>query len=224
MFRYLLIICLLLVTSACSPATTESQPVESEETSAEEQEDNHDEDNDDHDEHEDVDEHDDHDDEDEHDDHDDDDNREHGAHEHGAAALTIAWSGNELAIDLETPAYNVVGFEYAPTSEEDIEVLDESVAALEAGNLLQFSPEADCIITTAVVETEMSEAEAEETHSDIDVTYSVVCQTPDKLESLDASGLFTRFPNFEALQVQWISDTQQSATEITADNPIVSFE
>ena len=241
MFRYWLIICLLLmVSTACAPATTESQPVESEEISAAEQEDNHDEENDDdHDEgdnhDEDDDEHGDHKDEDdehedEHDDHDEDDNREHGAHEHGAATLTIAWSGNELAIDLETPAYNVVGFEYAPTSEGDIAQLDESVAALEAGDLLQLSPEADCTVTSAVVQTDLSEAanaeeeEEEETHSDIDVAYTVQCQNPDNLESLDASGLFARFPNFEALQVQWISDTQQSATELTADNPIVSFE
>jgi hypothetical protein len=215
MFRYWLIICLLLIVStACSPATseaTEPQPMESKEMTEEEQADNH---NDEHDN--------------EHDE-EDDDHREHGVHQHGVATLTIAWSGNELAIDLETPAYNVVGFEYTPTSEEEKALLDESVAALEAGDLLQFSPGADCSFTSAVVQTELSEAaheeevEAEETHSDIDVAYAVQCQNPDDLESLDASGLFARFPNFEALQVQWISDTQQSATELTPDDPVVSF-
>jgi hypothetical protein len=97
---------------------------------------------------------------------------------------------------------------------------------------LQLSSEADCTVTSAVVETELSESaheegeeeHEEETHSDIDVAYAVQCQNPDALESLDASGLFVRFPNFEALQVQWISDTQQSATELTADNSIVSFK
>lgn len=217
MFRYLLIIGLLLMAAtACSPTTTEAtepQPTESEEVSGEEheQEDDHDE---------------------EHDEEhaEDEDYREHGAHEHGAAALTIAWSGNELAIDLETPAFNVLGFEYAPSSEEEIALLDESVAVLEAGeDLFQLSPEAECTFTSADVHAEMSETEheegedEEETHSDIDVAYTVQCQNPDDLESLDASGLFDHFPNFEALQVQWVSDTQQSATELTSDNPVVSF-
>ncbi len=214
MFRYLLIICLFLMASiACSSTTSEAiepQPVEIKEVSEEEQEleDDH------------------------NDEHDDEDNipREHGAHEHGAATLTIAWSGNELAIDLETPAFNVLGFEYAPTSEEEKSLLDESVAALEAANLLQLSPKANCTFTSAVVQTDLSEAanaeedEETETHSDIDVAYAVQCQNPDELESLDADGLFARFPNFVALQVQWVSDTQQSALELTADDPIVSFK
>ena len=231
MFRYWLIICLLLIVStACSPATSEAtnpQSGEGEEMSDDDHADDH---NDEHDEHDEEDEHDDHE-EDEHDEHDeDDDHREHGAHEHGAAILTIAWSGNEMAIDLETPAFNVVGFEYAPSAEEEKALLEESVAALEAGDLLQLSAGADCTFISAIVETALSEAaheeeeEAEETHSDIDVAYGVECQNPDDLESLDASGLFARFPNFEALQVQWISDTQQSATELTADDSIVSFK
>ena len=225
MFRYLLIICLLLMAStACSsttPEAVEPQATDREEMSGEghEQEEDHDEEHgDDHDE-----EHgDDHDEE-------DDDHREHGAHEHGVAILTIAWSGNELAVDLETPAFNVVGFEYAPTSEEEKALLDESVAALEAGDLLQLSPEADCTFTSAAVQTELSEAahegeeEAEETHSDIDVAYAVQCQNPENRELLDASALFVRFPNFEVLQVQWVSDTQQSADELTSDDPVVSF-
>ncbi len=225
MFRYLLIICLLLmVSAACSPTAEEAaepQPATGENMSGEEHE-QEDEDNEEHDvEHGEEDEHEEHE--------EDDDHRDHDAHEHGAATLTIAWSGNELAIDLETPAYNVVGFEYAPASEEEKALFEESVAALEAGNLLQLSPEADCTFTSAVVETELDEAEheegeeEEETHSDIDVAYSVQCQNPDDLESLDASGLFDRFPNFEEVQVQWISDTQQSTTELTPDDPIVSL-
>lgn len=221
MFRYWLIFCLLLIVStACSTATSEStepQSAESGEVADNEHADEHNE----HDEH--NNEHDEH----EHDE--DDDYREHGAHEHRAASLTIAWSGNELAIDLATPAFNVLGFEYAPTSEEDKALLEESVAALEAGDLLQLSSGADCTITSAEVHAEMSEEadtpeeDPEETHSDIDVAYTIQCQNPDDLDSLDASGLFDRFPNFAVLQVQWISDTQQSATELTADDPVVSL-
>ncbi|MDX1414433.1 MAG: DUF2796 domain-containing protein [Candidatus Promineifilaceae bacterium] len=229
MFRYWLFFCLLLIiSSACSPAASEAtapQPVDSEEVSMDDHdEEQHEEHDDDHEETHDED----HDGDHEHEEQGEaEEHREHGAHEHGAAIMTIAWSGNELAIDLETPAYNVVGFEYAPTSAEEIALLDESVAALEVGDLLQLSPEAECTVSSAVVKTDLKEAAHEEdggaaeTHSDIDIAYAVQCQNPDDLESLDANGLFVRFPNFEVLQVQWISDTQQSASELTPDDPVV---
>ncbi|UCC53320.1 MAG: DUF2796 domain-containing protein [Anaerolineaceae bacterium] len=229
MFRYLLIIGLLLVFAvSCSPTTsetTESQNAATEETAAEEpsheesRDDEHDDDHeDDHEQEENV---------------EDDDHRDHGAHEHGAAILTIAWSGNDLAIDLQTPAYNVLGFEYAPSSDAEKALLDESVVALESGDLLQLSSEANCSFISAVVQTELAEEahedgeeheEEEETHSDIDVAYAVQCQNPDKLESVDASELFVHFPNFEALQVQWVSDTNQSAGDLTAEEPTLSFK
>jgi len=251
MFRNLLIICMLMVFFvACS--STEGTETEEMTTTALAQEDSHDDhaedEHDDHaeDEHDDhaEDEHDDHaedehDDhaEDEHDDHaEDGEHREHGAHEHGAAMFTVAWTGNELAIDLETPAYNVLGFEYVPSSESEKSLFDESVATLEAGDLMQFSPDAHCTLISAVVQTRLAEEEheeaedheehsdEEETHADIDVAYSVQCENPDELESLDVTALFTHFPNFEALQVQWISDTQQSATELTAEDAVLSFK
>lgn len=221
MFRYLLLICLLLVLSvACSPTTSETakpQSAATEEmpTEESEEEDSHDDDH----EHEENDE--------------DDEHREHGAHEHGAATLTIAWLGNDLAIDLQTPAYNVLGFEYAPTSDAEQAFFAKSMATLEAGDLLQPSPEANCTLVSAVVQTELAEEvdeedeeheEGEETHSDIDVSYTLQCQNPDKLELLDASELFVHFPNFEALQVQWVSDTNQSAQNLTAEDPTLSFK
>lgn len=155
--------------------------------------------------------------------------REHDAHEHGAAELSVAWSGSELAVDLDTPAYNILGFEYAPSSSEEQAILDETIAALEAGDLLQFSPEADCTVMSASVETELDEAEHSEdeeaeVHSDIVVSYNVQCQNPDRLEMLDLTRLFERFPNFEDLRAQWISDTSQSAKQLTAADPVIAFE
>ena len=232
MLRYVLLIGLLLTSSAActSPVvqtqTTaaqemhEDEPVHEQEHSDEE-EDEHEHEEEHNDEHEATHEA-------------DEDHREHGAHEHGAAELMIAWSGNDLAIDLQTPAYNVLGFEYAPSTDVEQALLDQSVADLESGDLLQFSPDANCTLMSAAVKTELAEEaheedeeahEAEEeTHSDIDVSYNIQCQQPDKLESLDVSKLFGQFPNFEALRAQWVSDDQQSAKDLTPDDPVLSFE
>ena len=240
MLRYVIPIGLLLISlSACSSTEAASQATEPQETHEDdahndaEEYDHEEEHNDDHeDEHEHEEEH--------GDDHEDDheadgdhqaagEHREHRSHEHGAAELMIAWSGNDLAIDLQTPAYNVLGFEYAPTTEAEQALLDESVTALQADDLLQFSPEANCMLTSATVETELADEahedeEEAETHSDIDVSYNIQCQQPDNLESLDVSRLFAQFPNFAGLRAQWVSDIQQSAKELTPDDPVLSFE
>lgn len=342
-----------------------------------------------------------------HDDHEDEgEHRELGAHEHGAAELTIAWTGNDAAIDLQTPAFNTLGFEYTPQSDEEKALLEESVAALEAGELLLFNADAGCTIVSANVQTAFEEAHSDEdhaheddadeehadeehahgdegeehsavehackhleegpevavsavadiasttavtgthvrldvtladaegyfvytaeeageyvfyansivevtlqhtdgetiqpesimeadaladcagfamaftfdlaegdnilaianinaesnlvslvvenvsaehehedghedeeghgdhdhedqgddVHSDIDVAYNLTCESPENIASLDASALFTQFPNFEGIQVQWVSDTQQSAGYLSPDNPIIELK
>lgn len=155
--------------------------------------------------------------------------RGHGAHEHGQATLTIAWSGTDLAIDLQIPAYNILGFEYAPSTGADKELLSESIATLKTGGLMRLTPEAECAIVAADVETELTETEddhgeEEKSHSDFDVFYSVQCKKPDELVAVDASGLFTAFPNFAAIRVQWISDSGQAAKTLTAEDAILSFD
>lgn len=161
------------------------------------------------------------------DEHDDDEHREHEAHEHGVAEMSVAWSGQDLLIDLETPGFNVLGFEYAPASDAEKRLFAESMVALESGVFLAFNAEAACTLLEAEVDSAYAEAadqdhadEAEhegeaETHSDIDAAYSVRCENPAQLSTLDLSGLFTQFPNFAELRVQWVSDTAQSAQDLT---------
>jgi len=203
---------------------------------------------------------------DDHDDHGDDDHseendgerRELGAHEHGAAELMIAWSSSDVAIDLETPSYNILGFEYAPSSDEEKALLAESMAALESGELLTLSPDAGCTVISVDIQTSFEEKghnedeeghnedeeghnedeeghnedeeghneddHDEEIHSDIDVSYNLECEQPENIASLDASQLFAQFPNFEDIQVQWISDTEQSAADLTPDNPVLELK
>ena len=165
--------------------------------------------------------------------HGDHEKREHGAHEHGHATLTIAWSGTDIAIDLQTPAYNILGFEYAPSTDAEKKLLAASIAKLETETLMQLSPEAECVVVDADVETEWTEAEhgaeddhgeGEGTHSEFEVFYSVQCKKPDELAAVDASGLFAAFPNFKAIRAQWISDRGQSAQTLTAKDSALSFD
>ncbi len=153
---------------------------------------------------------------------------EHAAHQHGRAKLTIAWSNKELAIDLQTPAYNILGFEYAPSTAEEKKKVIECIETLKTEGLIEPLAEAKCAIIAADVQTgfgaENKSEEEKTNHSDFDVFYTVKCQNPDALKTIDASGLFAAFSNLTTLQVQWISDRGQSAQTLTPKHPILFFD
>ncbi|AHE99681.1 DUF2796 domain-containing protein [Thioalkalivibrio paradoxus] len=58
--------------------------------------------------------------------------RHHGAHVHGVAELNVVLDGALLAIELHSPAYNLVGFEHPPRTEADRRALREARAILES--------------------------------------------------------------------------------------------
>jgi len=184
--------------------------------------------------------------------------REHGAHQHGVAQLTIALSQHEIELELHSPAYNILGFEHAPSTEQQQQLVVKQFAALnQPADLLNWNTA--CQLESTAIESpfkvkthhdeheeakhkhhdEHEEAEHEhhdkheeaeyehhdehkETHSDIAVVYNYHCQSMPTL--LDIKGLLTHFPNFETLNVQWVSDTQQSASVLNTGKTQVQFK
>jgi hypothetical protein len=92
--------------------------------------------------------------------------RQHGAHVHGIAALNLALEGEEIHVELDSPAANIVGFEHAPSSEADHAALDKAVAALKNGDqLFRFNKEAGCRMEKAMVTSALLE-QAHDDHPD----------------------------------------------------------
>ena len=86
--------------------------------------------------------------------------RQHGSHVHGIAALNLALEGQEVHIELDSPAANIVGFEHAPSSEDDHAALDKAVATLKDGDrLFKFNDDAGCRMETAKVASELLDEE-----------------------------------------------------------------
>jgi hypothetical protein len=169
--------------------------------------------------------------------------RQHGAHVHGIAALNVALEGEEVHVELDSPAANIVGFEHAPSSEADHAALDKAVATLKAGDqLFKFNPEAGCrmektAITSALLDEEhgkhgsehaddhgheKKEVHGDETHSDIDAVYHFECDQPGKLTQLTVE-LFEAFSGMAELSVQYVIETKQGAAELTPANHVVKF-
>ena len=157
----------------------------------------------------------DHDDEDhDNEDHDEDHDNESGgfgAHEHGTAELSVAWIGDDVAIDLVSPNFNVFGFEYEPTSDEDIATEADRTAAITGDGIITINDDAGCALDGPA----STEVERDGSHSEITVSWSFTCDNADAISEVDASGLFAEFPDFEDVDVQWISDTQQSSAELS---------
>ena len=95
-----------------------------------------------------------------------DEHREHGAHEHGHASLSVILEKNELVVMLETPAMNVFGFEHKPKNEEQHKVVHEAVEDLENfGTLLSVDSSANCSVIKTEVKQPFEMAEGKD-HKD----------------------------------------------------------
>ena len=90
--------------------------------------------------------------------------QELGAHEHGAAQLDVLIDGDMLLIDLDTPAANVLGFEHAPSTDEQRDAVASARALLESGELFVPDAAAGCTLDSAEVEIALADEDAE--HSD----------------------------------------------------------
>ncbi len=176
-----------------------------------------------------------------------DEHRQHGSHVHGIASMNLALEGDEVHIELDSPAANIVGFEHAPSSDADHAALDKAVAMLKDGDkLFEFNESAGCSLEKAHIESALLEEEhgheehdkhehdkhehdkhghdehEEEVHSDIEVVYHFECAKPGKLSQLTVE-LFEAFPGMEKLNVQYVIENKQGAAELTSSSHVIKF-
>ena len=90
--------------------------------------------------------------------------RELGSHEHGSAFLNIAVDNNAVFIELETPWDNLVGFEHAPGTDEQHQLVDNAMALLNQPEQLFSFDGGGCVADDATVESSM--ASGDDDHDD----------------------------------------------------------
>ena len=92
--------------------------------------------------------------------------RELDSHEHGHATLNIAFDGSNAFVELESPWNNLVGFEHAPSTDEQHALVDEALALLNQPNDVFAFKGAECVMTDVMLENSLGEHDDE--HSDHD--------------------------------------------------------
>lgn len=167
--------------------------------------------------------------------HDEHESHSHGAHEHGHGHLNLVVDGNQLMIELQAPAADLVGFEHAARSDDDKAQHARAVARLQQPDtLFRLDPAAGCKLTQQELQaakedhdhehdhdhdhdkaaSEHDEHHDEAGHADLGAMYTYTCTTPAKLNGLEAT-LFAVYPSLEKLSVQGILPTGQTAAELT---------
>ena len=170
--------------------------------------------------------------------HDDHESHGHGAHEHGHGHLNLVLDGNQLMIELQAPAADLVGFEHAANTDEEKAQYAKAVARLQQPDaLFRFDPAAGCKLTQQELQEAKEDHDHEHEHehehehdkadgahdehhhddaghADMGAMYTYTCATPAKLTGLEAT-LFSLYPSLEKLSVQGILPTGQTAAELT---------
>ncbi|MGL6618662.1 DUF2796 domain-containing protein [Aeromonas hydrophila] len=148
--------------------------------------------------------------------HDEHDSHGHGAHEHGHGHLNLVLDGNQLMIELQAPAADLVGFEHAAKSDEEKVQYAKAMAQLKQPDaLFRFDPAAGCKLTQQELQAAKENHDHDDAgHADMGAMYTYTCATPAKLTGLEAI-LFSVYPSLEKLSVQGILPSGQTAAELT---------
>ena len=143
------------------------------------------------------------------------------AHEHGAARLDVALEAATLSLQFEAPLEALFGFERAPRSATERQLVNAGIARLKAADgLFKLDAAAQCalkrvaltsaalalgVATSSAPAKAVNAAEAAETaiteHADLDATLEFECKDTAKLGSIDV-GLFEAFPRLQRIEVQ----------------------
>ncbi len=161
---------------------------------------------------------------DDHNDHDNDDTRQLGSHVHGDAMLSLALDADVLVVELESPLYNLLGYEHAPETEsqrKNLELVESMLS--ETKRLFALNGEAGCKAEPASdihLFNDHDDHHNDDDHSDHKDTlleYSFVCEAPEKLQILTVN-LFDHFPEMGELETVYLGPSIQAQADLTANN------
>jgi hypothetical protein len=166
--------------------------------------------------------------------------RELGPHEHGRGKLNIAIEGNKVAMELEVPGMDIVGFEHEANTDDQKAALEKAKATLsDVLSVFKMPAAAGCKLTSAKVETraedehdhdldaakhKASEAGHEHHageghhHSEFHAAYGLECAAPVKLTSIDFA-YFNLFAGARVLGINLVTESAQKHFEVKREQP-----
>jgi hypothetical protein len=156
----------------------------------------------------------------------------HTAHVHGVSRLNLAIDGNHVALEIEAPGADIVGFEHVAENETDKAAIIRAAGILKAGDaLFRFPAKAKCRLQAAKVEPprtaqERAHREADsgkakdamkegKRHTEFHARYEFRCDQPASLTEVDAGNFFKRFSAAREIEARAVTARGQRAQELT---------
>lgn len=161
------------------------------------------------------------------------------AHKHGEAEMSIAIEGEDVEIDLQGSAADIVGFEHkAHKADEKLKLAQAKLKLQAARSIFQFEG-GDCKllehnsdfsavedkrsnIADHIHTTHINIPEAKQ-HSDISAHYHFKCTNIDSLKSLSIN-INEIFPAIEKIDVSWIKNQHQGHEKLGKNHSKVIFK
>jgi hypothetical protein len=154
--------------------------------------------------------------------------RQHGAHQHGAGTLGVAFEGAKGRLEFKIPSDSIVGFEYTPKTDKDKKTKTDQLAKLEKNiaDMVVFDAGLKCVITKDKVEVVKDEAESKEAHaehSDTFATFDVLCAKSPEGSKI-VFNFQKYFPKIQDLDVQIIAGNIQKSVEAKKNNTSIELK
>ena len=150
------------------------------------------------------------------------------SHTHGDASVAMVLEGSMIAVELDTPLYNLLGFEHeADTAVQKATVLKAETVLSKGSSLFMFNIEAGCSILNDKISVELEHHEDDNhddhkeedvhdgTHKDVVLQYEYKCQKPKALKNVTVN-LFEHFGNLTELDLVYLGPNTQKQVELSA--------
>ena len=157
--------------------------------------------------------------------------RHHKAHEHGSGKLNLVTENNNLIIEIEAPANDIVGFEHKPKTKSQKEKINSAVNILkEVKSNIELPKVAKCKLTKdAKIESEIIKKEHKEKghhdhekHSEFHITYQFTCANIEKLNSVNVLS-FKNFKEMKKLKANGITQNGQFSQVLNKNSQTFSL-
>ncbi|MEW8508139.1 MAG: DUF2796 domain-containing protein [Candidatus Thiodiazotropha sp.] len=150
---------------------------------------------------------------------------QHEAHVHGEAQLLLAIEGDDLEIELHSPAMNIVGFEHRPANAAQKQAVESAIDTLKQPGLVFNIPTvAKCETVSVEVETPLAEDDGhdDEDHTNFTGHYRFRCAAISRLQGIEVK-LLKHFPGIEVIDVQSISKRGQQQIDLTPEQNMLAL-
>jgi len=148
------------------------------------------------------------------------------AHQHGHAELSLAIDGTRIDLLLESPAYNLAGFEHEPQTEAQRQQLARVREWLRTTPLVDTLP-ASCTLSDSRIQqvhghdhNEHDHSAGEQSHSDFEVTQTLECPGLADSGSL-STPLLTEAEHMEELTVRWAGSRGQGGMHLQGEEHLI---